>query len=365
MVAPHFAGFAIVASLFGSCGIVLNFTVCLTYILNRRLLDASNIFILNISAGDFFYSITALPMLVTSNALGKWSFGEGGCIAYGFLTTFFALGAMMNFAGAAYERYVTMCKLYESGERQFSRRKAAFLCSVLWTYALIWSIAPIFGWSSYKQEGIGTSCSTDWKSRDVKSLSYGIVLIITCFVVPVTVILYCHIEAYKVTRKLGKQAQQNWGSHTRATHETLKAQKKMGEIAVVITVGFVVAWTPYTVASVIGMYNPNLVSDVGASIPAYFAKSSSCYNPFIYLFMYKKLRIGMVRLLCCMKKQVYPSSSGLTRDPTCQEIPMVVPVNNPSWNTKIMVSSNKGQIIVVKKKTKLIFWALGLRLTSS
>ncbi|XP_029190323.2 melanopsin-like [Acropora millepora] len=331
MVAPHFAGFAIAASLFGSCGIVLNFTVCLTYILNRRLLDASNIFILNISAGDFLYSITALPMLVTSNALGKWSFGEGGCVAYGFLTTFFALGAMMNLAGAAYERYVTMCKLYESGERQFSRRKAAFLCSVLWSYALIWSIAPIFGWSSYKQEGIGTSCSTDWKSRDVKSLSYGIVLIITCFVVPVAVILYCHIEAYKVTRKLGKQAQQNWGSHTRATRETLKAQKKMGEIAVVITVGFVVAWTPYTVASVIGMYDPNLVSDVGASIPAYFAKSSSCYNPFIYLFMYKKLRIGMVRLLCCMKKQVHVSSlGGVTRDPTCQEIPMVVQVNNPS-----------------------------------
>lgn len=310
-MAVPFIGFAVVAAIFGTCGIVLNATVCLVYYLRPQLLDASNVFILNISAGDFLYSITALPMLVTSNARGKWSFGEGGCIAYGFLTTFFALGSMMNLAGAAYERYVTMCKLYENGQSQFGRKKAVLLSAILWIYSFVWSIAPVLGWSNYKEEGVGTSCSTDWKSRDASDLTYGIALIIACFVLPGAVIVYCYLNAYKVTRKLGEQARKNWGNTSRVTQETLSAEKKMVKIAIVVTVGYVIAWTPYTVSSMIGMYNPDLVSDVGASIPAYFGKSSACYNPFIYIFMYKKLRLGMFRILRCRRKnQVQPGISG-------------------------------------------------------
>lgn len=54
-------------------------------------------------------------MLVMSNVCGKWLFGEGGCIVYGFFMMFFVFGLMMNFVGVVYEWYVIMCKLYENG----------------------------------------------------------------------------------------------------------------------------------------------------------------------------------------------------------------------------------------------------------
>ena len=91
---------------------------------NPKLLDSANIFVFNISLGDFIYSIVALPMLVMSNAKGKWLFGEAGCKAYGFITTFFALGSMMNLVGASYERYVTLVKLYRNGEADSGVKKA-------------------------------------------------------------------------------------------------------------------------------------------------------------------------------------------------------------------------------------------------
>ena len=158
------------SSIIGSSGIILNFIACLPHFLNPQLLDAANIFILNISTGDLLYSIVALPMLVVSNARGKWLFGESGCTAYGFLTTFFALGSMMNLAGAAYERYITLCKLYNNGEGQFSRKKALLLSTLLWCYSFFWSAARVLGWSSYAQEGIGTSCSVNWTSREEQFL---------------------------------------------------------------------------------------------------------------------------------------------------------------------------------------------------
>ena len=301
-----FTVFAVFSSIIGSCGIILNFSVCFAYFLNSRLLDASNIFILNISTGDLLYSIVALPLLVLANARGEWLFGEVGCTAFGFLTTFFALGSLMNLAGAAYERYFTLCKLYDNGEAQFSRKKALVLSALLWCYSFFWSFTPVLGWSSYVQEGIGTSCSVNWRSREGNDFSYAICLMLACFALPVFVIAFCHFKSYKVIRKLSEQASQNWGENARVTQDTLLAERKMAWIAVTMTAGFLIAWSPYAVSSMVAIYDPDLVSDIAASIPAYIAKSSACYNPFIYLFMYKKLRSTMVRVLCCKKQQVHP-----------------------------------------------------------
>ena len=263
-----FAVLAVLSSIIGSCGIIFNFSVCLAYFLNNRLLDASNIFILNISTGDLLYSIVALPMLVVSNARGEWSFGEAGCTAYGFLTTFFALGSLLNLAGAAYERYFTLCKLYDNGEAQFSRKKALLISTLLWCYSFFWSVTPVLGWSSYVQEGIGTSCSVNWTSKEGSNFSYVICLMLACFTLPVFVIAFCHFKSYKVIRKLSEQANRTWGENARVTQETILAERKMAWIAVTITVGFLIAWSPYTVSSMVAIYDPDLVSDIAASIPA-------------------------------------------------------------------------------------------------
>ena len=302
-----FKVFAAFASVFGICGVALNFLVCFVYFTNTRLLDAPNVFILNITLSNLFYSLVALPLLVAANARGEWLFGDAGCTAYGFLTTFFGLGSMMNLVGAACERCITFYKLYKTGTAQVSRRKALLLSSVLWCYSFVWSFFPILGWSSYVQEGVGTSCSIDWESREAGNVSYAVCLILACFVVPVGAIIFCLYKSYTTLGKLGEQAREQWGEKSTVTQETVAAETKMAWIGVVMTTGFLFAWTPYTIASIIAMYDPGLVSDIGASIPAYIAKSSACYNPFICMFMHKKLRKATKNVLRCGKKQVHLS----------------------------------------------------------
>ena len=300
--------FAVVSSIFGTSGVILNFLVCLLYFTTPRLLDAPNIFILNIAVGDFTYSIVALPMLVMSNTQGEWAFGDAGCVAYAFLTTFFALGSMMHLAGAAYERYFTICHLFNEGENEFSRKRAIVLSVLLWCYSLFWSLMPVLGWSSFEQEGIGTSCSPSWRSREAVDVSYTVCLILACFVLPVAVIIYCYYKIYKATSELAQQAVQNWGPNSRVTQDTLQAERKMARITLIITVGFLMAWTPYAVSSILAIVKPDLVSDIGASIPAYLAKSSACYNPVIYVFLYKRLRERLADLFCCKSARVHPEA---------------------------------------------------------
>lgn len=298
--------FAIFSFLIGGSGVILNFLVCLVYFTTPRLLDAPNIFILNIAVGDLTYSVVALPMLVASNVRGEWAFGAEGCTAYGFLTTFLALGSMMHLAGAAYERYFTICKLFNDGQAQFSRKKAIFLSGILWCYALFWSLVPACGWSSYVLEGIGTSCSVDWTSKEIGNVSYTVCLMLACFVLPVAVMVYCYCKTHKALVDLSKQAVQNWGENSRATRDTLQAERKMVWITIAITAGFLIAWTPYALASIVAILKPGMVNDIGASIPAYIAKSSACYNPIIYVFMYRKVRSRLVGILYCRCSRVQP-----------------------------------------------------------
>ena len=298
--------FAILSTLIGGSGIILNLLVCLVYFTTPKLLDAPNIFILNIAAGDLTYSIVALPMLVVSNARGEWAFGSEGCTAYGFLTTFFALGSMMHLAGAAYERYFTLCKLFNDGETQFSRKKAILLSAALWCYSLFWSLMPACGWSSFVQEGIGTSCSVNWTSKDEGDVSYTVFLMLACFVLPIAVIIYCYYRTHKALSHLSAQALEHWGENSRATHDTLQAERKMVWITVTITTGFLIAWTPYALASIVAILKPGVVSDIGASIPAYLAKSSACYNPIIYVFMYRRVRTRLMDVINCRCGRVQP-----------------------------------------------------------
>lgn len=303
-----FTFFAILATFIGGSGVILNFLVCLIYFATPKLLNASNIFLLNMAAGDFIYSLVALPLLVASNVRGKWAFGEAGCTAYAFITFFCALGSMMLLAVAAYERYFTLCRLYSDGQIQFSKKKAIILCVLMWCYALFWSLMPVLGWSRYILEGIGTSCSVDWTSRKPSDVWYTILLILGCFVLPVAIIVYSYIKTFRALRKLSQQALQNWGENNRVTQQTLKAERKMMWIIVAITAGYLFAWTPYALASVVAIVNPNRISPIGATIPAYMAKSSACYNPTIYVFMYRKMRSRLYAILCCKKSQVHPDA---------------------------------------------------------
>jgi len=126
------------------------------------------------------------------------------------------------------------------------------------------------------------------------------------FLLPVSLIVFCHFKAYKVMSQLSKQAKGIWGEDEIFTQETLAAERKMTWIAIAITTGFLFAWTPYTISLLVAISDPGLVSEIAASIPAYIAKSSACYSPFIYMIMYKKLwNNRMKRMLCWKKAQAY------------------------------------------------------------
>lgn len=302
-----FETFTAMSSIFGSFGVISNLIICILYLRNRELLDAPNIFFFNIALAGFIYSTVALPMLVWSNSQGQWLFGAAGCTGYAFVTALFGLGSIMHLAGTSYERYVAIKHFVNSGDgTPFDRKKALRLSLLLWCYSFFWSLMPVLGWSSYVEEGVGTSCAVNWTSSETSDVSFALCLLLTCFVLPVTVIVYCYYKCYKALSHFAEYAMENWGESERVTQELLEAERKLAWESFVMTTGFLVAWTPYAVASTVAMINASLVSKVAVSIPAYIAKASACYNPFINLYLNKELRRKLAILFCGLNQAVHP-----------------------------------------------------------
>ncbi len=58
-----------------------------------------------------------------------------------------------------------------------------------WVWSFVWNTPPLFGWGSYKLEGVKISCAPNWSSRDVGNMSYIIIYFVFCFSVPFSIIM--------------------------------------------------------------------------------------------------------------------------------------------------------------------------------
>ena len=285
--------FAVITAIIFVLGVSLNGLVCLVFYKNRELLNAPNVFITSVAVSDFLYCIFSLPLLVISNVRERWIYGDVGCKATAFIATWSGLTSLMNLSIASYERYLTLAVLYKKNQT-FTRRTAVCYSVAMWMYALFWSLMPLCGWSGFELEGIGTSCSVRWKSKNEVDLSYNICLLMACYVLPVSIIITSYYKCCREIIKSTLRAKKTWGRQSPFTKRAFQMERKMMALFVLMTVAFFVAWTPYAVVSMISMIRgPDEISDVMSSIPAYFAKSSCCYNPIVYVFLYKKIRQQM------------------------------------------------------------------------
>lgn len=76
---------------------------------------------------------------------------------------------------------------------------------------------------------------------------------------------------------------------------------------------FLLCWTPYAVVSMMVAFGrKSMVSPTVAIVPSFFAKSSTAYNPLIYVFMSRKvcfLRAALtVSVLMDRSRSVVPHS---------------------------------------------------------
>ncbi|XP_009903103.2 pinopsin [Dryobates pubescens] len=284
----------------GSLGFCSNLLVLLLFWRYRALRSPINLLLLNIALSDLLVCALGTP-LGMAPARDRGSPGAA-CTWHGFANALCGIVSLVSLAVLSYERYCTMTGTTEADTTNYRKAWAGIVLS--WTYSLIWTTPPLFGWSSYGPEGSGATCSVNWHSNDANNISYIICLFIFCLVIPFGIIVYSYGRLLCTVRQVSSI---NKGM-------VRSREQRILIMVVVMVICFLLCWLPYAIVALIATFGkPGFMTPAASIIPSILAKSSTVYNPIIYIFLNKQFYRCFLALLRCNKATMNYSNKSLPR----------------------------------------------------
>ncbi|XP_068433803.1 opsin 8, group member c [Clinocottus analis] len=270
----------------------------------KKKMVGSEMLCVNLALVDFLCCICFYPLSIMSSFRHMWLGENLTCVYYGLGCYSFGLCGMFTIAAISVIRYLKTC---------YSMVYAVWLeganiqiaCCAIWLVAVVWSSFPLVGWGEYVPEPYGLSCTIAWRAYHTSAKdAFYVISSFACFtMVPVLLIMVSQCQIlYKVYRFSNSLS-------ARGIPNNLKyAEKRLSVMFFCISLGFVIAWAPYAVVSLLSIFHKEnqYMAPEGFVFPALFAKSSHIYNPLIYFYFKKTFR----RDLRCLLLSFWPKLGG-------------------------------------------------------
>ncbi|KAM8727018.1 opsin 7, group member a [Acanthopagrus schlegelii] len=283
---------AVVYSVFGVCSLFGNSTLLYISYKKKHLLKPAEYFIINLAVSDLGLTLSLYPMAITSSFYHRWLFGKTVCSIYAFCGMLFGLCSLTTLTLLSMVCFVKVC--YPLYGNRFNPVHGRLLVACAWLYALLFACSPLAHWGKYGPEPYGTACCIDWRlsNQHTTARSYTVALFIFCYILPCCVI----VASYTGILVTVQASRKNMEQHTsRQTHMS-SIQIIIVKLSVAVCIGFFAAWSPYAVVSMWAAFGHiENIPPLAFAMPAMFAKSSTIYNPIIYLMLRPNFRRGVCR----------------------------------------------------------------------
>nr|XP_034960868.1 parapinopsin-like [Zootoca vivipara] len=275
-------------------GIWFNGTIILLTIKHKFLRVPINYAVVNLSVADMGSIVIGLCPTTDANLHGYYFENRSFCIFQGFSVALFGLVALWSVVVCAVERYLVVCRPFKG--IQFGKKHALLALLFTWLWCIMWTLPPLFGWSSYDVEGIASNCALAWHREDWNSRSYHLSLFVCCFLLPLALILWSYGKLIYVLKQVAK-------SGIAQSNSTQRAETQVTKTVVIMILAFLLSWVPYAAFALTKVVNPEVIMGPQIqSIPMYMAKTGTLYNPVIYICLNKQYREKVVTSLACLQK---------------------------------------------------------------
>ncbi|XP_053814604.1 opsin-5-like [Vidua chalybeata] len=267
----------------------------------RSLLKPAEFFIVNLAISDLSMTVTLFPLATSSFFAHRWLFDQAVCTLYAFCGVLFGLCSLASLTVLSTVCCLKVC--YPAYGSRFSRSHAAGLLLAVWAYALAFASAPLARWGSYGPEPYGTACCIAWEASSREAALYILALLIFCYLLPCLLILLSYaliLWTVWASRRAVRQ-------HTSPRRGARGAHGLLLRLSIAVCLGFLAAWTPYAVLALWALLgDASQVPALAFVLSAVFAKSSTLYNPLVYLLLEPNFHrflckdgVSLRTLLCC------------------------------------------------------------------
>ena len=273
--------------------------------------------LLSMYLGDTLAPALSYPLVIYANFKQHWDLGGNACSYYSFITSVGGISSIFHLVLLSGERFVAIMHPYDF-KKIMSTRNINIALVTSWLLPIVISSLPLFGWSSFVIEGIGTACAFDLFPVTWSDRSFNIYLVCIAFALPMTFILYFNISFLGVVFRLVRcpcKKRAPCGRYVGhnpfcQVGEDRRLAKQMCVLVSLLIFCFLCAWSPYAVVAILGILgklpHDNLIA---ISIPSFLAKSYSIYDPLVYFFLDKRFRNAVASMLC--KREAVMSRNGL------------------------------------------------------
>ncbi|XP_064301516.1 opsin-5-like [Phalacrocorax carbo] len=272
---------------FGICSLCGNSILLYVSCKKKNMLKPAEHFIINLAISDLGMTLTLYPLAVTSSLSHRWLYGKQICLFYAFCGVLFGICSLSTLTLLSTVCCLKIC--FPAYGNRFRREHGQILIACAWTYAAIFACSPLAHWGEYGAEPYGTACCIDWRSTNVNTvaMSYSVVLFVFCFILPCGVI----VTSYSLILVTVKESRKAVEQHVSGPAKMSNAQTITVKLSVAVCIGFFAAWSPYaTIAMWAAFGSIDKIPPLAFAVPAVFAKSSTFYNPVIYLLLKPNFR---------------------------------------------------------------------------
>ncbi|XP_056628624.1 opsin 7, group member c isoform X2 [Triplophysa dalaica] len=253
----------------------------------RSSLKPAEFFVVNLSVSDLGMTLSLFPLAIPSALAHRWLFGEVVCQCYAMCGVLFGLCSLTNLTALSSVCCFKVC--FPNYGNKFSSNHACVMVAGVWCYASLFAVGPLARWGSFGPEPYGTACCINWyyPSHNVLAMSYIISLFIFCYVLPCTIIILSYTFILLTVRGSRQAVKQHVSPQTKVTN----AHTLIVKLSVAVCIGFLTAWSPYAVVAMWAAFSANeQVPPTAFALAAIFAKSSTLYNPMVYLLFKPNFR---------------------------------------------------------------------------
>lgn len=292
-------------------GFLGNAVVCVIVYQKPAMRSAINLLLATLAFSDIMLSLLCMPFTAVTVATSDWTFGRTFCRASIMLYWFFVLEGVSILLIISVDRFLIIVQRQD----KLTPHRAKVLIAASWMLSLCISLPSVLGWKA-GAAGIGSTwapqCVLGY-SMSLADRGYTVLLAVSVFFVPFTVMLFCYMCILNTVRRNTLRIHNHTSEHSclPALNQISKmrsnGQQRPPQVKVdmsfktrafttilILFVGFSVCWLPHTVITLLAVFSHQFYYSsvfypisIGALWLSYL---KTVFNPIIYCWRIRKFR---------------------------------------------------------------------------